>query len=108
MSIMSMKLIHLIEELAANAWPAAVVQVVDGWRLRFNWRVTQRANSVWSNESHGKLDLAAKLQLVDDFYARHGMRARYQICPATQPTELDDMLAQRGYIAVSHTSLQIA
>jgi ribosomal protein S18 acetylase RimI-like enzyme len=105
---MSIKLIHFIEELAANAWTAAVVQVVDGWRLRFNWRVTQRANSVWPNESQGELDLEAKLQLVEDFYTRHGMRARYQMCPATQPAELDDVLAQRGYIAVSHTSVQIA
>src|SRR5689334_11652236 len=103
---MSIKQIRFIEELAANAWPAAIVQVVDGWHLRFNWGVTQRANSVWPNELHGELDLDARLQLVHDFYARRGMRARYQMCPATQPAELDDVLAQRGFAAIAHTSVQ--
>ncbi|MCH8283761.1 MAG: hypothetical protein IIC20_04195 [Chloroflexi bacterium] len=35
--------IVLIEELAANAWPAELVDELDGWRLRFNWGVTSRA-----------------------------------------------------------------
>jgi len=28
--------IRLIEELAYNAWPASIVQIVDGWRVRFH------------------------------------------------------------------------
>jgi hypothetical protein len=24
----------LVEQLAANAWPAAIVQIIDGWPLR--------------------------------------------------------------------------
>ncbi len=35
--------IVLIEELAANAWPAELVDELDGWRLRFNWGATSRA-----------------------------------------------------------------
>lgn len=38
-----------LETLAANAWPAAEVQRLGGWRLRFHHGVTRRANSVWPN-----------------------------------------------------------
>jgi hypothetical protein len=41
-----MNQITQIEALAANAIPAAIVQELDGWRLRFNYGVTRRANSV--------------------------------------------------------------
>ena len=47
--------ISLTEELAANALPPAVVQVVDGWRLRYNFGVTRRANSVLASEHGGAL-----------------------------------------------------
>ena len=38
--------IYLIEELAANAWPAPVQQQLGPWKLRAGNGVTQRANSV--------------------------------------------------------------
>ena len=102
------KLICYIEELAANAWPAFVIQVIDGWRLRFNRDVTRRANSVWSNDRGNHHTLDEKLLLVEDFYTRWGVLARYQICPAAQPADLDAVLANRGYITDARTSVQIA
>jgi N-acetylglutamate synthase len=95
-----------IEELALNAWPAVVVQSVAGWRLRFNWGVTSRANSVWPNEDSGALGLDERLALVEDFYARWGEVARYQICPAARPTGLDDALVERSYSASKPTLVQ--
>lgn len=105
---MSANLIRYLEEISGNAWPAAVVQVVDGWRLRFNWGVTRRANSVWANQVDNQQTLAEKLALVEDFYARRGYPARYQICPANQPADLDAVLAERGYTSDASTSVQIA
>jgi ribosomal protein S18 acetylase RimI-like enzyme len=107
-SLTSTKLITHLEELAANAWPAALVQNVDGWRLRFNWNVTRRANSVWPNEAGRYHPLAEKLALVEDFYARYGCPARFQICPAMQPANLDQVLRERGYSAEAHTAVQLA
>jgi ribosomal protein S18 acetylase RimI-like enzyme len=101
-------LISHLEELAANAWPAEVVQVVDGWRLRFSRNVTRRANSVWPNGAGDHHSLVKKLALVEDFYARRGCPARYQICPAAQPADLDEILAARGYTSDAHTAVQIA
>jgi ribosomal protein S18 acetylase RimI-like enzyme len=105
---MSNTLMHFLEELAANAWPPATTQMVDGWRLRYNENVTQRANSVLPNDISGEMRLDERLELVEDFYARHGMRARYQVCPASLPSELDDALAARSYARISDTSVQIA
>lgn len=101
-------LIYHIEELAANAWPPAVMQTIDGWRLRFSAGVTRRANSVWPNGLGQQHSLAQKLAWVEDFYARWGQPARYQICPAAQPADLDTVLAQRGYQADARTAVQIA
>ncbi len=105
---MSNEPIRFIEELAYNAWPASVVQIADGWRMRFHHGVTARANSVWPNECHGTVDLQTRLQWVDDFYARHGRRPIFQICPAAQPSGLGDELAKRGYTGTRHTSTQTA
>jgi ribosomal protein S18 acetylase RimI-like enzyme len=89
--------VHLIEELAANAWPAPVTQVVGGWRLRFAWGVTRRANSVLANDYHGGPHLAERMELVEAFYARRGLPARYQISPTSRPRGLDAALGDRGY-----------
>jgi GNAT superfamily N-acetyltransferase len=105
---MPTQLIRHLEELAANAWPAAIIQIVGGWRLRFNWGVTRRANSVWPNEAGGRFPLEEKLVLVEDFYTRWGGPARYQLCPAARPDNLDAILAQRGYTSDALTAVQTA
>ena len=97
-----------IEELAANAWPAEVIQIVDGWRLRFNHGVSRRANSVWPNENGGRVPVEIRLALVEDFYTRRALPARYHICPACLPVGLDDVLETRGYTVDALTSVQTA
>jgi GNAT superfamily N-acetyltransferase len=102
------ELIRYVEELAANAWPAEVVQVVAGWRLRYTHNVSQRANSVWPNEAHEADNLVEKVALVEEFYRRWGCPARFQICPAAQPARLDDFLVKRGYVIGVPTAVQTA
>ncbi len=101
-------LIQLLEELAANAWPAEVVQHVDGWRLRFNHNVTRRANSVNANQTGENLPLAEKLAIAEAFYSRRGCPPRFHICPATQPAHLDELLTERGYRPDARTAIQLA
>ncbi|MEW5958140.1 MAG: GNAT family N-acetyltransferase [Chloroflexota bacterium] len=105
---MSNSLIHQLESLSFNAWPAALVRLVDGWRVRYNWQVTRRANSAWPNESHKRLELATKLAWVEEFYRQWNCRVRYQICPASVPANLDDILAERGYTSQARTAVQTA
>lgn len=97
-----------LERRAFHAWPAADVQDVDGWRLRHTSGVTRRANSVWPNETGYTLPLARKLALVEAYYAERGLPARYQLCSAAQPNDLDAILEQRGYSADARTAVQVA
>ena len=100
--------IFLIEELAANAWPADMVQHLDGWRLRFSHGVTRRINSVLPNLDFGRYALPEKLALVEMFYGRFQATPRFQICPAAQPANLDAVLAERGYTLDAPTYVQTA
>lgn len=105
---MHKEMILLIETLAANAWPAAEVVALDGWRLRFTRGVTRRANSVWPNIDEGAVALEEKLDLVERLYGDHGLPATYQICDAMQPARLDEVLDERGYVACAHSHVQTA
>ena len=53
--------VRALEETAADAVPAAVVERLDGWRLRFTYGVKRRPNSVLANADGGSLALEAKL-----------------------------------------------
>ena len=99
--------LHL-ETIAANAWPAAEIVELDGWRLRFAAGVTRRANSVWPNAAAGALTLDAKIAAAEAFYAGHGQPAIFQISPPQQPPNLDEILAARGYAHHAPTLVQTA
>ncbi len=97
-----------IETIAANAWPAAEIVDLDGWRLRFADGVTRRANSVWPNAAAGRLPLDAKIAAAEAFYANRRQPAIFQISPAQQPADLDAILAARGYAHHAPTLVQTA
>jgi ribosomal protein S18 acetylase RimI-like enzyme len=100
--------IEQLETLAANAWPAAEVADLAGWRLRYTAGVTRRANSVWPNGATGAMGVAEKVLVAEAFYQARKLPTRYQISPAAQPVDLDAQLAERGYGAVAHTAVQVA
>lgn len=100
--------IRHLEEIAANAWPARVVQHVDGWRLRFGPDRTWRTRSIWPNRAHGPLDLEERLAIAREFYARRGEPVRFQTTPAVAPEDLDAQLARRGFARVKPTCVQTA
>ncbi len=94
--------IREIEEVAADAVPAAVVERLGGWRLRFNHGVKRRPNSVLAN-AEDDLGVETKLAHAEAFYASHGLRARFQLSPASVPEDLDARLAARGYARVAES-----
>lgn len=97
-------MISALEHVAANALPASVTEFLDGWRLRYSYGVTRRANSVLA-ETHGG-DLEKKLETVESFYKRFNAKARFQLCPASQPSDLNGVLLSRGYTKVSGAKVQ--
>ncbi len=96
--------IRLLDELAANARPGRVQQALEGWRLRAADGITRRANSVLTNAQMPKQ--ADWLEVVENFYRRQRLPARYQISPAS-PLALDSLLEQRGYGVSAPTSVMV-
>ncbi len=105
---MPLSQVSLTEELAANALPPMVVQTLDGWRLRFNSGVTRRANSVLASGHGGRYTVEEKLEHARAFYARWDSNVRFQLNPSSQPSGLDEMLAERGYIKDGAVHVQTA
>jgi GNAT superfamily N-acetyltransferase len=100
---------RLLDELAANAWPAHVVQVVGGWRLRVTPGVrARRSSSVLPLEFDSGMSLEAAFQVVDGFYRQWGETVRYQISPAAKPANLDGVLAERGFGVEAAVHVQTA
>lgn len=100
--------IALIEELAANAVPPLIWQELDGWRARYAGGVTRRANSVLAARDGARLAIDERIALAEGFYGRRRALCRFQLCPASQPADLDKALAARGYTASAPTLVQTA
>jgi GNAT superfamily N-acetyltransferase len=100
--------VELIDELAAEAWPAPVVEEVDGWRLRWGGGVTGRANSVWPRRAGGAIPLGERIEAAEAFYRSRGGPPLFQLSPASRPTGLGEELAARGYSVSKPTSVEIA
>ncbi len=94
---MVMKEIQNLEQAAANALPPAILQLEESWRLRADGGGTRRANSVLAEHYLSDIALDEKINNAEAFYARLGKPARFQLCLASQPSNLDDVLAARGY-----------
>jgi ribosomal protein S18 acetylase RimI-like enzyme len=98
-------LMRMLDELAANAWPARVSQQLEGWRMRATGNVTRRANSVLTN---GSMPLyGGWMDEITDFYRRQSLPVRFQVSDAS-PGELDTLLDELGYIVEGSSSVQIA
>jgi GNAT superfamily N-acetyltransferase len=95
---------RFLDELAANARPARVQQALEGWRLRAADGITRRANSVLTNAPIPSY--SGWREVVEEFYRRQELPARYQISPASPP-ELDPLLGEWGYSATSETSVMV-
>jgi N-acetylglutamate synthase len=101
-------LVRDLQERAARAFPAVVVERLDGWWLRHDASGAWWASSVLPHGDVVPGDLPRSIGLVEDFYAGHGGCARFQISPGACPEGLDDVLATRGYRADNPMSLQSA
>ncbi|GER23480.1 hypothetical protein NCCP1664_19760 [Zafaria cholistanensis] len=89
----------------AEAWPSIERGAVDGWTLRFAAGVTLRANSVLPLAAPGNLEAA--VAEVERRSAERWLDASFQISPATQPADLDGLLAMKGYRTGSPTLVQV-
>jgi ribosomal protein S18 acetylase RimI-like enzyme len=87
--------IAAIEHVAANALPSPIFRWHQGWRFRYAYGVTRRANSVLAEQHIG--DLEENIKAAEAFYAEHHSQPRFQLCPASQPDNLETVLLEKGY-----------
>ncbi len=99
-----------VEDAGINASATPLQRWSDGWLLRFSAGKAKRARCVnalatWRGHPGDRLD--ERLAEVEAFYARIGMPLIVRITPFTQPTGLDAMLAQRGFVSMDDTRAMV-
>src|SRR5690606_32796693 len=95
-----------LEQRAFTAWPAEEVHDIDGWRARCTRGVTRRANSVFT-AGGGPRDVEAALRRAQQLYAERGLPCLFQLSPLTQPSNLDRLLARRGFVVEAPVRIEV-
>ena len=89
----------------AAVWPPVETHDVDGWRVGLSGGFTRRANSVLALGE--PRDVKAAVREVEAAYARAGQPAVFRVCVQSEPWDLDDLLAARGYREVGPTLVMV-
>lgn len=98
-------MIHALEEHSLNAWPSLQTMFYDGWVLRFSDGYTRRANSI--NPLYvSRMDIREKIQACETIYRGRGLPVVFKMTAASEPQDLDSVLAHGGYQADAYTSVQ--
>jgi GNAT superfamily N-acetyltransferase len=100
--------IRLLEDVGADAWPAAGTAWLEGWRLSLDRGVTRRANSVLPNAEQPANDVDALIGEVERRYRAKGLRPCFKLTAAAQPADLDRRLERRDYRAEGHSLVLVA
>jgi GNAT superfamily N-acetyltransferase len=89
----------VMTELSADAgWPAEETAALGPWMLRATRGYSHRANSVrTAARAVDPLPWEELISRAEDFYRTRSLPAIFQISPASLPTDLDQLLAMRGY-----------
>jgi N-acetylglutamate synthase len=102
------ELIRLLEDIGADAWPAATTVWLGSWRLGLDLGVTRRANSVLPNAAQPVDDPDAMIDEVERRYRAQGLPSCFKMTAAAEPADLDLRLERRGYRAEGHSLVLIA
>jgi GNAT superfamily N-acetyltransferase len=100
--------IRLLEDIGADAWPAAITAWIEGWRLSLDCGVTRRANSVLPNAAQPVGDAAALIGEVERRYRARGLPPCFKLTAAAEPADLDRRLERRGYRSEGHSLVLVA
>lgn len=97
-----------LQERAARALPAEQIQDAGGWWLRYAPGCAWWVGTVLPHGDAQPGELVRRVAAGEEFYARRGAAARFQISPPACPDGLGTLLAERGYRRESPMSLQVA
>jgi ribosomal protein S18 acetylase RimI-like enzyme len=97
-----------LQERTARALPAEHIKDAEGWWLRHAPGCAWWVGTVLPHGAVRPGELAHRVVRAEEFYAGHGVAARFQISPGACPEGLDTLLAERGYRRECLMSLQAA
>lgn len=99
---MDLPTIHRIEQATARGWPAAREDQIDGWQVFSGAGFVGRTNSCWPLRYQGA-DVDASIDAVAAHYRAQGLAPQFKlVMGGTDPVDLPERLARRGYAVVSH------
>jgi N-acetylglutamate synthase len=101
-------LVRGLQERAARALPATIIERVGGWWLRHAPDRPWWVGTVLPHGDGSPADLARRVEIAERFYAGVGRPTCIQISPSACPPGLVALLAERGYRTLSPISLQVA
>ena len=93
--------IKYIEELSLNAWPSHMIELYDGWLIRFSHNYTYRTNSV-EQVGASTIPVKEKIAYCEEIYRKFQTPTNFKINPLLDP-DFDQLLAEKGY-AIRHTT----
>ncbi|MBN1330323.1 MAG: GNAT family N-acetyltransferase [Candidatus Heimdallarchaeota archaeon] len=88
--------INFYQELATNAWPPKKIIPLNGWLLRIDDGLFQRANSVVPLKYTGH-NLENDIQEVEKIYTDYNLQTIFQLSDYYQPQSLWDKLLELNY-----------
>jgi GNAT superfamily N-acetyltransferase len=103
---LSAELLSRIEDAGLNASAPPQQRWVDGWIVRLSPGKAQRARCI-NAVAPGRLALSEKLASCQALYRAAGLRLLFRITPFSQPSGLDEWLAQRGYQRFEDTRVMV-
>ena len=59
--------IHFLEELSLNAWPSHMIELYDGWLIRFSHNYTYRTNCV-EQVGASSIPVDEKIRYCEEIY----------------------------------------
>jgi len=98
--------IRALEELSFRTLPALEQERIDGWVLRWSDGGARRANSV-TVVAHSETDVARKIVRCERWFADRGAPPIFRLTSLAD-SELDRLLATRGYVRTAPTDVMTA
>lgn len=87
--------IQYLEEVSLNAWPSYMIELYDGWLIRFSYNYSYRTNSV-EQVGISTIPVEEKIAYCEAVYDHFSSPCSFKIQPLLDPS-FDHRLSQRGY-----------
>ena len=87
--------IHFLEEMSLNAWPSHMIELYDGWLIRFSHNYTYRTNCV-EQVGASSIPVDEKILYCEDIYRGFKTPCNFKINPLLDPS-FDENLSKRDY-----------